>query len=188
MTKKKIICVVGRTATGKTSLARAVCNKLGIKLVKSYTTRPMRPKEFENHERSDHYFITESDVEIYKNDIAAYTVIDDYIYFTTKQILNESDVYVIDPFGLEELKKRCGDAYQIITIYIRVDHSTGKRRAVQRGESIDQYYKRYNSENEQFAEFEKTMNWDYHILNIGTFEDAANTMEKMIRKELNMYD
>ena len=188
MAKKKIICVVGRTATGKTSLARAVCNKLGIKLVKSYTTRPMRPKEIENHERSDHYFITDEDVDTYKDDIAAYTEINGYKYFTTKQVLNESDVYVIDPLGIEELKRRCRDEYQIITVYIRVDHSTGKRRAMQRGESIDDYYERYKSENEQFSNFEKEMSWDYHILNIGTFEDAANTMERMIRKELNMYD
>lgn len=188
MAKKKIICVVGRTATGKTSLARAVCNKLGIKIVKSYTTRPIRPKEIENHERSDHYFITDEDVDTYRDDIAAYTEINGYKYFTTKQVLNESDVYVIDPLGIKELKRRCGDEYQIITVYIRVDHSTGKRRAMQRGESIDDYYERYKSENEQFSNFEKEMSWDYHILNIGTFEDAANTMEKIIRKELNMYD
>lgn len=188
MVKKKIICVVGRTATGKSALVRDVCQKLGIKQVKSYTTRPMRQKEIENPNDTDHYFIKENEVDQYKDDFAAYTEINGYKYFTTKQILDSSDIYVIDPQGLKKLKDICGDEYQIVTIYITVDHSVGKRRSIQRGESIDIYYARYYSEDEQFSDFEKTMMWNYHILNTGTFEESSNMMEKIVRKELNLYD
>lgn len=101
---KKIILVVGRSASGKSSITREACNKLHLNLVKSYTTRPPRPKELTGE--SDHYFITEEEYETQKDqfDIVAYTEINGFKYFTTEDILNNSDVYVIDPKGIEYLK------------------------------------------------------------------------------------
>ena len=109
--------IIGRTASGKSSIAKAVCEKLGLNQVISYTTRPRRPKE---KDCVDHIFITEEDVEKYKDDIAAYTEINGYKYFTTYDVLDKSDVYVIDPIGVDNLKLKCGDQYRFIEIYIRV--------------------------------------------------------------------
>lgn len=80
---KKIFCIIGRTSSGKTSLAKEVAKQLNLKVVKSYTTRPLRPGETESE--SDHYFISEKDYPKYKNDIVAYTEINGYRYFTTEK-------------------------------------------------------------------------------------------------------
>ena len=60
MPKKPIkFLFVGRTATGKSSIAEAVSNKMGLRVVKSYTTRP--PRESELFGRSDHYFVSDEE-------------------------------------------------------------------------------------------------------------------------------
>ena len=84
--------IVGRTASGKDSLTRAVAAKLNLSILSSYATRPRRPGE-----TNEHIFITPEEVEQYKNDFVAYTKIGDYEYFSTKQQLLESDFYIIDP-------------------------------------------------------------------------------------------
>lgn len=184
MGKKKIFLIVGRTCTGKTVLAREVAKRVGLKVVKSYTTRPMR--ENETCENSDHYFIKHEDVQQYVDEMAAYTIVGDDEYFTTKGELDQSDLYVIDPKGVEDLKNRCGNEYDFITIYIRTSKRCLIQRADKRGKQFD-YNERYMKENEQFSDFETEMPWDYHILNDGEFELAATTMEKMVRKELNLW-
>lgn len=181
MRKKKIL-VVGRSCAGKSSIVNEVCKRLGLKQVKSYTTRPRRPGEKDTI--SDHYFISDDEFVLYKEDTIAYTEINGAKYFATRSELEASDIYVIDPNGIEDLKRRCGDEFQFVVIYIRVPKSISKKRADQRGDK--DYNERSEKEAPQFDEFEKKMAWDYHILNNGTFESAVNTMEKMVRKELNI--
>ena len=84
--------VVGRTASGKDSLARAIAEKYGLKILSSYATRPKRIGE-----TNEHIFISPEDVQKYQNDIVAYTKIGNYEYFSTKQQLLECDFYIIDP-------------------------------------------------------------------------------------------
>lgn len=179
MSKKKIFLIVGRTCTGKSSLAREMCDRLGVKQVVSYATRPRRKSEKEG---ADHYFIKSHDVEKYQDQMAAYTKIGDYEYFTTYQTLDESDVYVIDPVGIRELKKRCGGKYDFVTIYIRVPRA--KWQQLMKGRGVEK--NRITQEDAQFTAYENDHGWDYHILNAAEFKDAADTMERIMRKELNI--
>ena len=41
----KIFCIIGRSASGKSTITNNVANKLGMKILKSYTTRTMRKEE-----------------------------------------------------------------------------------------------------------------------------------------------
>lgn len=182
MDKKKVILLIGRSCSGKTTIAKGICEKLNLQQVKSYTTRPMRTNE--TPEESDHIFILKDEIDQYSNDIAAWTSINGYEYFTTKKILNNCDVYVVDPKGLEDLKRRCTDLYEFVTIYIRVPKSVGKRRAGQRGEGLESYLKRYAMENEQFSEYERKAVWDYHILNAVTIEEAIAKGVKIVSNEM----
>ena len=63
-----IYLIVGRTASGKDSLARAVAKKHNLKILSSYTTRPKRPNE-----TNEHIFISPEEVDNYVNDFIAYT-------------------------------------------------------------------------------------------------------------------
>lgn len=171
--------MIGRSCTGKSSLTREVCKRLKLSQVKSYTTRPRRSSEESG--TCDHYFISPEDVPKYKSDIVAYTEINGYQYFTTREELERCDIYVIDPNGVEDLIKRAGDEFEFITILVSVPRNTAQRRAEQR-EDID-YKQRIIAEDLQFKNYEKKRQWYYQILNSGTFEEGVDRLERIIKKE-----
>lgn len=173
--------MVGRSASGKTSITREACKYLNLKQVKSYTTRPRREKETE--ETCDHYFISPLEVEKYSDKIVAWTEINGYEYFATKDELDNCDVYVIDPNGIEDLKSRCGNDYDFVIVYVRTTQDIAENRAKKRGQDIATFRERLRAEDAQFKDFEKSMGWHYHLLNNDTFERAVETMIKFMRKE-----
>ena len=172
--------VAGRTASGKSTIVKAVCERLGLKQVKSLTTRPPRKEEL-NNSNCDHYFVTNAEFdEKEKDGLAAYTEINGYKYATTFDELDRSDIYVIDPIGIKTLKDNCGDKYRFIEIYVRTPYLINRKRYIERGGTGTEFEKRYNKESEQFKEYENNQMFDYHILNDGTIEDSIDKMSKII--------
>ena len=93
---KEKLLIVGRTASGKDTLQYAL-EKRGLTFVKSYSTRPKR-----NPNEDTHIFIQPDQV-VPKDEMAAYTVINGYEYFATKDQVKDADAYIIDPEGLKML-------------------------------------------------------------------------------------
>lgn len=179
--------VVGRTASGKSTIVKEVCKKCGLKQVKSLTTRPPRPGEIDNPE-CDHYFVSDEEFDdiINQKGCAAYTEINGYKYATTFDELNNSDIYVIDPNGVDSLKAACGDRYKFIEIYIRVPYTTAKKRYMERGGTGVEFKSRYDKESGQFKEYENAQAFDYHILNDGSIEESIEMMCRYISYEENI--
>lgn len=173
---------IGKTASGKSSIAKAVCDRLGLNQVISYTTRPRRPSEKKN---TDHIFITDDEVEKYVEDIAAYTEINGYKYFTTFDILDVCDVYVIDPDGIEDLKQRCGDRYRFIEIYIRTPLKIAEQRAKARGDKISDFKKRSIMEHKMFEEYQMKHEFHYHLRNDRPFDESVDKVCQWIQYELD---
>ncbi|MEE0811377.1 hypothetical protein [Blautia sp.] len=191
---KKLFCIMGRTCAGKTSLAKAVAESFNMKVVKSYTTRPMR--EGENEHTSDHIFVSDDEMKLFQGKIAAYTEINDYKYFVTKDMIMNSDIYVIDPDGykmLTEYVKRKELKIELIPIYIDVDVADQEGRYRARGNTREQFWERYKSEAEQFSKFEEEMNdwWEgeyvYVIKNID-FQYSVKKMKEYIYERLNLIE
>ena len=185
---------MGRTCAGKTSLAKAVAESFNMKVVKSYTTRPMR--EGENEHTSDHIFVSDDEMKLFQGKIAAYTEINDYKYFVTKDMIMNSDIYVIDPDGykmLTEYVKRKELKIELIPIYIDVDVADQESRYRARGNTREQFWERYKSEAEQFSKFEEEMNdwWEgeyvYVIKNID-FQYSVKKMKEYIYERLNLIE
>lgn len=177
--RKKIFLVCGRSCVGKSSIVKKVCSDLGLRQVRSYTTRPMRQGE---EEESDHIFITDDDIKLYADDIAAYTKINGYHYFTTRKVLRDSDFYVVDPNGIEFLKEGCWDEFKFVVIYVRASRLITELRAQCRGDA-DVFIKRCVSEQSQFDLFESIEDWDYCIWNTGTFYSAVEEMKNIVLGE-----
>lgn len=191
---KKLFCIMGRTCAGKTSLAKTVAESLNMKVVKSYTTRPMR--EGESEHTSDHIFVSDDEVKLFQGKIAAYTEINGYKYFVTKDMIMNSDIYVIDPDGykmLTEYVKRKELKIELIPIYIDVDVADQESRYRARGNTREQFWERYKSEAEQFSKFEEEMNdwWEgeyvYVIKNID-FQYSVKKMKEYIYERLNLIE
>lgn len=181
MPNKTIFCVLGRTASGKDTLVAEICKKYNLKQLISYTTRPKR-SENEN----THIFATEQDFEndSVRGAVVASTVINGYTYWSTKEQIYDSDVYIIDPRGLEELKRTMSDV-NIITICIYVDEHSRRQRFLMRQPGKEELFEQRNaSECEQFDAFELNKMADYLVVN-ERFEYALYCLDRIITFERN---
>jgi len=117
--KKKII-LFGRSGTGKDYLIDC----FGLEKVKSYTTRLKRFNEFlMPEEHLTHTFITEDEFhELEKTEvfIAKGNLYDNW-YGATERMMEENDVYIVDPDSIHLLynhygSKRFNEDFQVINI------------------------------------------------------------------------
>ena len=188
---------MGRTCSGKTTLAKTVAATLHMKVLRSYTTRPMR--EGENEHTSDHIFISEDEVKLFQGKIAAYTEINGCKYFVTRDMVMNSDIYVVDPNGykmLVDTVKRKNMNIKLIPIYIDVDVADQERRFRNRGNKRDEFRERYKSEAEQFDKFEEEMTtynpkrgytYVYRIKNVD-FHYTVKMIEEYIYNYLSLIE
>lgn len=171
--------LVGRTGTGKDTLASILTYKYNWKFVKSMTTRPKRYDSEDTH-----IFISEELANtIPIENRVAYTEINGYQYFATKEQVQESDAYIIDPEGVKVLLERLPDE-DFMIVYIRpIDRHIQKLKATSRAENTTNEEKvfedRYNSEDAQFTEFESLLD-SYQIYKYKNIKDAI--------QYVNIYD
>ena len=121
----------------------------------------------------------------YEDDIAAYTEINGYKYFTTYDMIDKANIYVIDPIGVDNLKIKCGDRYEFIEIYIRTPQKLAEERARIRGDKLKDFKQRWVSENKQFTDYEKRQTFAYHLLNNQPFDESVGRVCKWIQIELD---
>ena len=129
---KPLICLLGVSGCGKSTIANRLERKFGYTSVKSYTTRPVRTND--ENDINTHTFITMDEVDKYKNDIVADNWFNNNYYFATATQLNCCDIYVIDKAGLEKLRENYHDK-KIIAIYLDVPTEIVAKRMEQRGDN-----------------------------------------------------
>lgn len=180
MKNKTIITIAGRTAAGKSIIAKKLAERLGLTVLKSYTTRAPRPDEIANPADADHIFVSEAEYDKL-TDIIAETCINGNRYCTTKEILKDSDCYVIDPDGLSYLKKNLEPGFRLAQFYVYADEDIRKKRFMERGKSESEFRVRSDAENEQFSTYEDEHGYDIIIFNNGNIEDAVDIMESYVK-------
>ena len=123
--KKKILCIVGESGTGKTLASLHLKYQCGANVVCSYTTRPPRDTEVEGR---DHHFI---DIVPPEEELLAFANFGQYKYYAMKsQVFGPCTVYVIDEQGIRDLKERHADEYEIYSVYLVRDKKLRKDRGV----------------------------------------------------------
>lgn len=176
-----LITVAGRNSAGKSLIAKKVAEALGLNVVKSYATRKPRPEELQKGlENCDHIFVSDEEYDKLEN-ITAETEINGARYCTTQEILDNSDIYVIDPKGIKDLKERCGSRYKLLQFYIYADADKRAARFVARGETKAKFEAREQSEGEQFCNYENNHGWDIIIYNNWDIDTAVKTMLGYVR-------
>ena len=159
-----LLCVMGRTASGKDSLVNKLCNKTNLTAITSYTTRPRRENEGDTH-----IFSTKETYEQMRADgnVAAYTEIAGNIYWTTIDQLYEHSIYIIDPRGVDTLRQLNLPNLRLVTVYINTPDNIRKERALtRRGDDRVVFMKRDIAERDQFRIMLKYADFDYAVLNI----------------------
>lgn len=102
---------VGKSGSGKSTISNMLEKEFGYKQVQSYTTRPPRYDG-----EKGHIFISDNEFDELK-DIVAYTEYDGYKYCTTKEQLDDANIYVIDPAGVETLTKKYIAKNRIVCVF-----------------------------------------------------------------------
>ncbi|QJT70379.1 hypothetical protein [Microcystis phage MaeS] len=155
--KNKIVCIVGESGSGKSTLYEKLREK-GHKVVDSYTTRAPR---FEGE--LGHTFVTQEEFDALRPDFAAYTEFDEYEYATTFQQLEESEFYIIDPAGVEDLSEKIGRENFIVVYIVTFEENRFTRMAKERGKEVAT--QRIHHDREKFRTFIEEKNWNRALLN-----------------------
>ena len=178
--RKIVFLVIGRSGCGKDTLVNYMCQKYGLKKLKSYTTRPPR-----QNEEDTHIFISPEDVQKYQDDIIAYTKIGEFEYFATKSQLKDINFYIIDPKGVQVLENipNLKEEFSFIKLFIYLPEKERKKRIALRGDSEEAFLKRQEGEKQQFDNFElQTDLFDYAICNMDLIE-AQQELEHIVQFE-----
>lgn len=102
---------VGRSASGKSTIASILEEQYNLPQVQSYTTRP---KRYET-ERG-HIFVSGSEFDKLQN-IIGYTEYNNHRYCSTKEQLDTASIYVVDTVGTETLLERYESERPIVIFY-----------------------------------------------------------------------
>lgn len=153
---KPLYLMVGKSASGKTTVAEILESKYNLKSIQSYTTRP---KRYENE--TGHTFITEDGFDKLEN-IMGYNKYNGYRYCCTKEQLDAADIYVVDVPGVETLLERYQSDRPIVIFYFDASVCTRIDRMMDRHDSDMQIVSRiYNDEKSDWFVDLKVLRWHY---------------------------
>ena len=159
-----LLCLMGRSASGKDTLANMLCERVGLKQVISYTTRERRVNEGETH-----IFISDEEYQELEESgqIAAFTQIGQHKYCCTIKQLYDNDIYVIDPIGVKHLRELNLPNLRLVTVFVNVPDDVREDRALnQRGDDKIKWRVRNRNESEQFRQMLRDADFDYAVQNL----------------------
>lgn len=111
---KPLFCILGASASGKSTLVQMLEKELNMKQIPSYTTHPPR---YEGE--AGHTFVTEEEFQSLSDIVAYNYYLNNHYGVTSQQIDDEAhDLYVVDQTGLNELKEKYKGDRKIYSVYI----------------------------------------------------------------------
>ena len=128
MNKKTIFLITGCSGSGKTTITEQLEQKYGLKSIQSYTTRQPR-----YNGETGHTFISNEEFDKLV-DICGYTEFAGNRYCSTAEQVENNDLYVIDPNGIDYFIKSYKGKKTPKIIFIDSDLTTRYDRMVKRAE------------------------------------------------------
>lgn len=170
-----MIVLVGESASGKSSIEKYLVDNYKYNKIISYTTRPPRSGEVDG---VDYHFIS---VEQFKSlneqgffaEKAEYR---DWHYGVAKEDCTDDKVAVLTPHGLRQVSKI--KDINVISFYINVPRRDRLIKILQRGDSIEESYRRNVSDVGQFDGIEDEV--DFVIYNDGYKKSISEMAEQIL--------
>ena len=169
-----MIVLVGESASGKSSIEKYLVNNYGYNKVVSYTTRQPRPNEVDG---VDYHFISVSRFLNLKEQgfFAETAVYNNWHYGTAKEDCTDDKIAVLTPHGLRQISKVNG--INVLSFYIDVPRRDRLIKILQRGDDIEEAYRRSLSDVGQFDGIEDEVN--YVINNAGYKKSIQDMAEEV---------
>lgn len=143
------ILLVGESGSGKTSVAFELAEKYQYRILQSYTTRaPRTPGEW------GHIFVNDEQFDEL-TDFVGFTVFNGHRYCATSQQVDDNDIYVIDPAGVDFFAEAYKGNKEPIVFFLNVSKRERKRRMLERGDSLPAVRERLKHDGNAFKKFRK---------------------------------
>lgn len=177
-----IVVLVGESASGKSTVAKILEQEQpNFSKVVTYTTRPMRKGEIDG---IDYHFINDDEFNklIEQDFFVEYASYRDWQYGTAINFdKNEDKVIVLTPAGARALKayaeKHTDIQKYLMVVYLWVDRRSRMVKIIQRGDNIDEAYRRNLSDVGQFDAFEREA--DFTIKNENYIKNAMEIYSEL---------
>ena len=169
-----MIVLVGESASGKSSIEKYLVDNYGYKKIVSYTTRSPRLNE---RNGIDYNFITIEQFEKLKKSgyFAEMATYNGWYYGVAKIDCTDDKVAVLTPHGLRQVSKI--DGINVSSFYINVPRRDRLIKILQRGDDIEESYRRNLSDVGQFDGIEDEV--DFVINNNGYEKSIAEMAMKI---------
>lgn len=171
---KNIYLIVGPSGSGKSSISEVVAKDLGLELVSSYTDRPRRSEN-----EAGHIFLSKEEFDQLKG-FCAYTEFNGHRYGVTEDIIEKSDIYIIDPSGVEFFMREYKGNKNPVVIGLTVDKAECKKRMLARGDSEYAVESRLLNDEREFKADRMLALCDYVIKN-NNFDHTIDMLKRIIR-------
>lgn len=168
------ILLVGKSGSGKTTIAQELYKRYGLSQVISYTTRPKRYPTEDNH-----IFLSEREFDNLRN-VIGYTEYNGYRYCATSEQVERNQLYVIDPDGVEFFDEHYVGNKNIIVVYIDASSSTRIERMQKRGDGYLSIVNRIAYDEDAFNGFEQ-------IADFVVFNNMDNDIDSVVDEVYNIW-
>lgn len=155
MSDTKVICLIGASGSGKTTIAKEL-EKTGCNVIQSYTTRPTREDGEWGHTFIEDYVVsydsngnlhyisevlTANSKTYWAKDMIAYfnSYNSRHHYFATDEqvIRGKTNIYIVDSKGAEMVHDFYkGVDVEVITVYLQVDREVRRERMINRSSGV----------------------------------------------------
>lgn len=166
-----LIVLVGKSASGKTTLEKYISDNFRYEKIVSHTTRPIRDDEVDG---VDYHYVSEDmfNEMLLNNELVEHATFNNWSYgISKKEIEDKKDaVVVVNPAGLRRLRKL---DIPMAVFYVVCDDKTRYKRSIDRGDDIVEVALRSRSDTDCFNGIEDEV--DRILLGTNTVE--SNTVE-----------
>ena len=173
-----MVILVGESAAGKSSIERCLVENYGFNKIVSYTTRPPRDGEVDG---VDYHFISVEQFNQLKADgfFAETASYREWNYGVAKEDCTDDKVAVLTPHGLRQVSKI--DGVNVTSFHINVPRRDRLIKLLQRGDNIEEAYRRSLSDVGQFDGIEDEVDF---VINNNWYEKSAVEMAKEVYEKL----
>jgi guanylate kinase len=149
MNKNILITLTGKSGSGKSTIEKMLVNNCGLKQAVSHTSRPIRINE---QEGENYYYVTKDVMlEMYdKGELAEFIEYNGNLYGVSVNELINSQVIVIEPSGLKQVKEKMKDKKKVVSFFLDVSEDTMRKRMNKRGDSEDNINARIEHDRHHF--------------------------------------